>query len=205
MSTIITRKGTVVQDPPLVHAILNDTRFAILWLVLRVWIGYQWIEAGMHKLENPAWVKTGEALKGFWTGSIAIPAEGRPPIAFDWYRNFIQFMLDAQAYTWFAKLVVAGEMLIGIALILGLFTGIAAFFGGFMNWNFMMAGSASINPMLFTISVVLILAWKTAGYLGVDYFLLPALGTPWKGEQVAQPEAYGKKEPELSAEPAAGD
>jgi thiosulfate dehydrogenase [quinone] large subunit len=73
---------------------------------------------------------------------------------------------------------------VGIALILGAFTGIAAFLGAFMNWNFMMAGSASTNPMLFVIAIGLILAWKVAGYIGLDYFLLPWLGTPWKGEPV---------------------
>jgi thiosulfate dehydrogenase [quinone] large subunit len=26
---------------------------------------------------------------------------------------------------------------------------------------------------------MLILAWKNAGYLGVDRYLLPMLGTPW--------------------------
>ena len=36
--------------------------------------------------------------------------------------------------------------LIGIALILGAFTGVAAFAGGFMNWNFIMAGTGSTNP-----------------------------------------------------------
>ena len=65
-------------------------------------------------------------------------------------------------------------------MILGIFTGIAAFFGGFMNWNFMMAGSASSNPLLFTIAVGLVLAWKVAGYYGLDRFVLPALGTPWQ-------------------------
>jgi thiosulfate dehydrogenase [quinone] large subunit len=89
-------------------------------------------------------------------------------------------MLDSGSYTWFAKLVTAGEILIGIGLILGIFTGIAAFFGGFMNWNFMMAGTASTNPVLFTISILLILAWKTAGWIGLDRWILPALGTPWQ-------------------------
>jgi thiosulfate dehydrogenase (quinone) large subunit len=112
---------------------------------------------------------------------VAIPeAPARPAIAFDWYRTFIQGLLDAQAYTWFAKLVVAGELLIGIALIIGAFTGIAAFFGAFMNWNFMMAGTASINPVLFTLSIFLMLAWKTAGWLGLDRWLLPMLGVPWR-------------------------
>jgi len=49
-----------------------------------------------------------------------------------------------------------------------------------MNWNFMMAGTASSNPLLFASGVFLILAWKTAGYWGADRFLLPLLGTPWK-------------------------
>ena len=33
------------------------------------------------------------------------------------------------------------------ALILGAFTGIAAFFGAFMNWNYIMDGSASTNAL----------------------------------------------------------
>ena len=125
---------------------------------------------------------------------MAIPdAPARPLIAFDWYRGFLQSMIDAGAYTWFSKIIYIGEILIGVALILGLFTGIAAFFGGFMNWNFMMAGSASTNPVLFTLSILLVLAWKTAGWWGLDRFLLPALGTPW------QPgKAFGQKPPENS-------
>jgi thiosulfate dehydrogenase [quinone] large subunit len=91
----------------------------------------------------------------------------------------VQTLLDAQPWPSFSKLAVAGELLVGVALILGAFTGFAAFFGGFMNWNFMMAGSASVNPMFFVISLGLILAWKVAGHLGLDCFLLPRLGAPW--------------------------
>ncbi|HZD56769.1 MAG TPA: DoxX family membrane protein, partial [Anaerolineales bacterium] len=166
MANVTTFKGRVVQDPPFVHKLLNDPRAGWLWFVLRIWLGWQWISAAEHKIFNPAWVGGGEALKGFWTGAVAIPESGRPAIAFDWYRDFIQMLLNAQAYTWFAKLIAYGELMIGIALILGVFTGIAAFFSGLMNWNFMMAGSASINPMLFVVAVGLILAWKVSGYIG---------------------------------------
>lgn len=179
MANIVTRKGEVIQEPQLVQMLLNDPRAGWLWLVLRVWLGWQWLNSGWGKVGNPAWAQTGEALKGFWERAVLIPDTGRPVIAFDWYRSFLQAMLDAQAYTWFAKLVVYGEVLVGISLILGAFTGIAAFFGALMNWNFMMAGSASTNPMLFIIAVFLILAWKVAGYIGADYFLLRWLGTPW--------------------------
>jgi thiosulfate dehydrogenase (quinone) large subunit len=180
MATIKTRKGHVIQDPPFVQKLLGDTRFAWLWLPLRIWIGYQWVTSGFGKFGNPAWMETGVALKGYWTNAIAIPETGRPPIAFDWYRSFLTGMLDAGAYTWFAKVIVLGEMLVGIGLILGAFTGIAAFFGAFMNWNFMMAGSASTNPVLFVIAIGLVLAWKISGYLGADYYLLRLIGTPWK-------------------------
>ena len=180
MANVVTRKGQVLQDPPIVQKLLSDPRAGWIWFLLRIWLGWEWISASMHKLTDPGWVATGEALKGYWVHAIAIPETGRPAIAFGWYRSFIEFMLSVHAYTWFAKLVTAGELLVGIALIIGAFTGIAAFFGALMNWNYMMAGSASTNPMLFVVAVGLILAWKVAGYIGADYFLLQFLGTPWQ-------------------------
>ncbi len=169
-----------LNDPPAARALFDSTRLAWIWLILRLYLGYEWLVAGIEKLGNPGWTVTGDALKGFWTGAIATPAPpARAPIAFGWYRSFIEFLLNTHAYTWFSKLIVAGEILVGIALIIGLFTGIAAFIGAFLNWNFMMAGSASINPLMFLITIFLILAWKTAGWWGVDRWILPALGTPW--------------------------
>ena len=170
-----------VTDPPFAVSLFGTTGWAWLWLVVRLYLGYQWIEAGLAKLQNPAWTQTGAALKGFWTTAVAMPAPpAHAPIAFGWYRSFIEAMLASGDYVWFAKLVTAGEILIGVTLVLGLFTGVAAFFGGFMNWNFMMAGSASVNPVLFTLSILLVLAWKIAGWWGLDRWVLAALGTPWR-------------------------
>jgi thiosulfate dehydrogenase [quinone] large subunit len=200
MAAIVTRRGQVVQDPPLVNRLLNTPLAGLLWLPLRVWLGVQWLESGWGKLGNPKWMATGEALQGFWVNAVKIPETGRPPISFDWYRAFLQMMLDAQAYTWFAKVVAAGEFLVGVALIVGAFTGIAAFFGGFMNWNFMMAGSASVNPLYFVIAVGLILAWKVAGYVGADYALLPWLGTPWGRKGAAETPVKARRAAEASAD-----
>jgi len=180
MSTYVTtRKGQTIETPAFIDFLFSDKRAAVIWLIARLWLGYEWIEAGWHKVTSPDWMVTGNALKGFWTNAVKIPEQGRPPIAYDWYRNFIQGLLDAQTYTWFAKVVAVSEVLFGVALILGLFVGATAFFAGFMNWNFIMAGSASVNGVFFGLSVLLVLAWKIAGYLGLDYFLLPRVAELW--------------------------
>jgi len=173
ISALFKGQSLDLQDPTWVKFLFNDRRAAWLWLVVRIWLGWQWIEASLHKVTDPAWVVTGEALKSFWTRAVAIPEPpARPPIAFDWYRAFLQSLLDAQSYTWFAKLVAYGELLVGIGLIVGAIVGITAFFAALMNWNFMMAGTASTNPLLFLIAILLIAAWKVAGYYGADYFIL---------------------------------
>lgn len=178
-------QARTIQDPPFAQFLFNSPKSAVIWLALRLYLGYQWFQAAEHKITDPKWTQTGEALKGYWLNAAKLPdAPARPPVTFDWYRSFLQFMLDRQAYTWFGPVVAYGELLVGIALILGVFTGVAAFFGGFMNWNFMMAGSASSNPLLFACAVFLVLAWKVAGYYGADRYLLPALGTPWQWGKV---------------------
>ncbi|OGZ97192.1 MAG: DoxX family protein [Candidatus Sungbacteria bacterium RIFCSPLOWO2_02_FULL_51_17] len=149
------------------------------WLVVRVYVGYEWATAGWHKLNDPLWMDGGTALRGFWERAVTIPQPpARAVITYDVYRQFLQTLLSGDHYIWFAKLIAYGEFFVGIALILGAFVGIAAFFGAFMNFNFMLAGSASTNPVLFVGAVLLMLAWKTAGYWGCDRWLMPRIGTP---------------------------
>lgn len=166
-----------IENPQFVTNLLERTIFSWLWLVVRLYVGYEWLMAGWHKFGDPKWMSTGEALKGFWTN--AVKTSPKPIVAFDWYRDFLNFLLAHNAYTWFAKIVVFAELAIGICLILGLLTGFAAFGGALLNFNFMMAGTASTNPVLFILAVLLVMAWKVAGYWGVDRWLLPLLGTPW--------------------------
>ena len=176
-NVVTTRNNEVIKTPSILTKLFNHPLAGLIWLPVRVWLGWQWVTAAIHKLESPAWMQTGVALKGFWTNAVAIPATGNPPIHYAWYRSFLQFLLDNQAYTWFAKLISVGELMIGVALILGLFIGFSAFMGGVMNFNFMMAGSASVNPVFFLISILLVLAWRVAGFFGADFVLIPWLGS----------------------------
>ncbi len=87
-----------------------------------------------------------------------------------------------------AYVITFGEVLVGLGLIFGVLTGIAAFFGVFMNMNFLLAGAVSINPIIGGLAIFLVLAWRVAGYYGGDRYLLPLLGTPWTGS-LARKEA----------------
>ena len=170
-----------LEDAPVVKALFGNTKWSWLWLIARVYVGYQWFTASLHKLSDPAWMQTGEALKGYWLRAVSIPeAPARPPINYAWYRAFIQGMLDSESYVWFAKLISVGELLVGIALIIGLFVGLAAMFGGIMNLNFLLAGSLSSGPVLLMLEVFLLVAWKISGHLGVNYFIHKYFGTFWQ-------------------------
>lgn len=154
---------------------------APLWIGVRVFLAYTWISSGLGKLENPAWMESGQALQAFWQRAVAVPEPpGRPLIAYPAYRELIQFMLDNQWYTWFAKLITFGEILIGIGFLVGGLIGIAAFFALLLNFSFIFAGSTSSNPLLVIMEgMIAFWAWRSAGWFGLDRFLLPLIGTPW--------------------------
>lgn len=173
---------TNLKSAPFVDFLFSSPKMAWLWLIVRVWLGYQWVISGYGKLTNPGWMKGGEALKGFLNFSIqnALAAESHSPIAYKWFLAFLQGIVDSGAYTWMAKLVAVGEFTIGIVLILGLFTAVAAFFSGFMVWNFALAGTAGVAPMFLILSVLLVAAWRIAGLWGLDRFRFEYIGTAWQ-------------------------
>jgi thiosulfate dehydrogenase [quinone] large subunit len=175
-----------VEGPAFTRFLFGNTRAGLLWLPIRLFVGFSFLEAGLHKLFpagkaiGAGWLDGGSSLLGFWNNAVAIPeAPGRAAITFEWYRDFLNILINNHAESWFAYLIVFGEIAIGLGLIFGILTGFAAFFGAFMNMSFLLAGSASTNPVLFTLGIGLILAWRVAGYYGLDRYLLPMLGVPW--------------------------
>ena len=178
-SQAVTQKKYIVTDPPFAVALFGDVRWAWIWLIVRLYVGYQWLVAGYDKVINPAWVgvKAGTALQGFLNNAISLTTGAHPAVQ-AWYASFVKFAILPYVRTW-SYVVAFGEILVGLGLILGIFTGIAAFFGFFMNMNYMLAGSLSTNPILLFLSIFLILAWKTAGWWGLDRWVLVDLGTPW--------------------------
>ena len=122
----------VLPDPVLLRDVLADVRFAPIWLVLRVVLGWLWLEGGWLRLQGGS--ESGDSLA-----------------------------------------------LAGIALILGVLTGPAAFVGGCLSIGLWDSAGVAVVTLLFAAVVWLVLAWKTAGWIGLDRWLLPLLGMPWRG------------------------
>lgn len=175
-SNIVGKRGEIlIPDPKIAFVLFQTIRVAWLWLIFRIYLAATWIPAGWGKLHNPAWM-SGAAIEGFWRNAASVETGN---ITYEWYRTFLQFMIDSGWSHWFGPLMAYSELTIGILLLLGAFTGLAAFSGAFLNLNFMLAGVASSNPLMFLFSSLLFLAWKVGGWYGLDRWLLPRLGTPW--------------------------
>lgn len=168
----------LLREPGLSGLLFADPRLAPLWALIRIYVGYEWLMAGWGKVTNPAgvWVgeKAGTAVSGFLTGALDKTGGAHPDVA-GWYAWFLQHVALPNAAT-FSYVVAYGEVLVGIALILGLLTGIAAFFGGVMNASYLLAGTVSTNPLLFILATWLVLGWRVAGWWGLDRWVLARFG-----------------------------
>jgi len=50
-------KGHVlIQDPPIARFLFQNTIMGWFWLAVRLYVGYDFITAGWHKFNTPAWV-----------------------------------------------------------------------------------------------------------------------------------------------------
>jgi thiosulfate dehydrogenase [quinone] large subunit len=196
LSKSVTGPGEPEVDDVKASKLLFGSRYigGVLLRPISFFVGFAWLAAGEHKIRDSAWMDNGHALvdpnpevAGFWERVTAIPEPPARPLIhadFGWYRDFLTFMMDQGWAGWFAKLIAVGEFAIGLGLIFGTLLGIAAFFGIVLNLNFMLAGTASTNPVLLMLALPVMVGYKVAGYYGLDRYVLAALGTPWSPGKV---------------------
>ncbi len=187
-------KAMDFEEPRAARWLLASSDAAWIWLVVRLYFGYEWLHAGWEKITGTAgglwtwhwaftqdsWLRTAKPLQGFAGFALTGAAQGpHSAVNYGWYASFLRWLAHPGSAAVFARIIALGEFAIGIALIVGLFTGVAAFMAGTLTMSFGLAGVAGVNPVFFLSEVLLILAWRNAGYYGVDRYALPALGTPW--------------------------
>lgn len=146
---------------------------APVWLLLRVYVGVTWLMSSVEKLGDAKWVgaNAGQAVTEFLQGALK-KTGGKMPDVPGWYASFISGFALPHA-TLFSYVVTFGELAVGVALILGFLTGLAAFFGMLMNFAYLFAGTLSSNALLVLLGLLLVLAWRVAGWWGLDRFVLP--------------------------------
>src|ERR1700683_2962578 len=151
---------------------------SVLWLVARLWLGYGWLNAGYQKLWGSEkavfWNGGGGGVEGVATAGGTGATGGEGGASYGWWAAFLHDFVVPNA-SWIAKVVTVSELAIGVLLILGLFTGLAAVAGLTLNLVYMFTGSAGVNPAYAIVAVFLILAWRNGGYLGLDRFALPMM------------------------------
>ena len=108
-----------IEGPAFTRFLFCNTRAGLFWLPIRLFLGFAWLEAGWHKLtRRRAGSTAAPPSQGFWTAAVAIPDAGHgAPITFEWYRDFLNLLLENNAYTWFAWLIVFGEIAVGLGLL----------------------------------------------------------------------------------------
>ena len=138
-----------------------------IWLVIRLYMAYVYIPAGWGKMTSGKWLfGDGAPIMNLVNGAIA--ADGTPA----WYVWFLENVVTPLAGL-FATLVALGEFAIGLGLLVGLLTGVAGFFASFVNGNFVLAGALGSNPLLVIFGLLIALAWKNAGWIGLDRWFIP--------------------------------
>ena len=217
-----------IEEPRAARWLFGSSRAAWIWLVARLWLGWEWLAAGWEKVfggtitwrfwdwgksaysltgkANIGWVRSGtvvtdgtahtvhigDPVVGFAKGGIAAASGPHPDVAYSWYVHFLEWVRDT-GHTFLAPMIAVGELAIGIALIVGLLTGISAFLGSILNFSYVFAGSAGVNPAMILVAGAVILAWRNAGWFGLDRWALPKLGTPWhRGEWLSHRDSVAE-------------
>jgi len=148
--------------PPALQWLARSRVMAPIWTAMRIWLGIMWIQAGDAKLwgaENPAFMHNGGAgVAGFATHGTS---------AYTWWHHFLTGFVVPNA-GWIGVLVAVAEFAIGIGLVLGLFTRLAALGSLALLFTYVMSGTASVCAFYALFAIVILATWRTSGWLGAD-------------------------------------
>jgi thiosulfate dehydrogenase [quinone] large subunit len=165
-----------VRSPRPLRWLARSRLAAVVWTVGRIWLGIQWIQAGKAKLwgpENSAFLHhNGAGVAGFAAHGAA---------SYTWWHHFLTGFVVPNS-GWIGVSISVAEFVIGVALVIGVLTPAFALAGLVLNLTYMFSGTAGVNPMFMLISVPLIVAWSTSGWIGMDGILMGLLQRRRRGQ-----------------------
>ncbi|MDT7710353.1 MAG: thiosulfate dehydrogenase (quinone) large subunit [Pseudonocardiales bacterium] len=152
---------TLREGPRVLYSLERSKVMALVWTAMRVWLGVMWFLTGVSKVwgaESAAFMHGGSGVAGF-------AAHGTP--AYGWWGVFLHDFVVPNA-GWIAVLVAVGELLIGIALVFGAFTRVAAIASLALLFTYVMSGTASVCAFYALFAIVILATWRTSSWIGVD-------------------------------------
>jgi thiosulfate dehydrogenase [quinone] large subunit len=162
-STVVTLITPPERTPSATwQRVTSSKPLALVWTAMRVWLGAMWIQAGTAKLwgnESAGFMHhNGAAVAGFATHGTA---------AYSWWHSFLTGVVVPNSGT-IGVLVAIGEFTIGIALVAGLFTRLAALASLVLLFTYVMSGTASVCAFYALFAVVVIATWRMSSWIGAD-------------------------------------
>ncbi len=166
---------------------LRSNRWAAgILTIIRIYVGWSFLTAGWEKLTGPK----AFSAAGFLANAVKHPVlSSDKSIEYPTFHAFLQnFALPNVGL--FNFMVPWGEFCIGLGLILGVLTTTAAFFGLFLNFTYMLAGTVSSNPWDVLWGIFIVVGGYNAGKFGGDYWVIPWVRkhiTKWVSAEVELP------------------
>ena len=140
-----------------------------LLLILRIYVGWEWVQAGWEKITGDTAFDSAKFLQ-----AAVKKATGEHPAVQNWWASFLSHVAVPNA-GFFSFLVQWGELLVGIGLIVGCFTTFATLMGMIMNFAYLLSGTTSTNPQLLLLEIFIVVAGFNAAKWGLDYWVIPYL------------------------------
>lgn len=161
---------------------------------LRVFLGVKWLLEGLSKFDSvmadPSKIFLLPSKVVDATAAASQAAEGVTPLPVpdfiwkigDWFMNLFFYNADGSfngLASVFQTLMVVGEILIGLALIAGLFTFLAGLVSLVMSGMIYVSGNAAPEMLWYIVGGVAVMVGSGSTF-GLDYWVLPWLSERWK-------------------------
>ena len=134
---------------------------ALAWTAMRVWLescGSRRDRPSCGAQRPPFLHHNGAGVAGFAT-------HGTP--AYTWWGSFLHCFVVPNAGG-IGVLVAVAEFAIGVALVAGLFTRIAALGSLALLFTYVMSGTASVCAFYALFAIVILTMWRTSSWIGID-------------------------------------
>lgn len=155
---------------------LRESKVAAYVLtILRIGLGGVWLSDGWTKLTMNGGFHLDAVIKLVLQKPVTMTFDQRP--AFPWFNGLIdqttQHGQSITALNTWSQMLVFAEIVVGLLLIIGALTSIAAGVAILLNLTYLGFGLIGVNPTELVVAFILLSAGNHAGLFGVDRILQP--------------------------------